>query len=191
MRKESFDRKNEKYGADRRFRTHPADRTKRRNVDGRYEEQKPKKRNADRGRVNESRRIKKLRKRKKARFLRKAVAAVFCVAAVIAAVLFLKERFLDENYRAGGLGQAVNGFLKEGKYLGYGLANLAAVVNPAVFVIGGGVSKAGEVLIPYIEKPYKERAFFADKNVRFVLAQLGNDAGICGSAKLVLDEKKN
>ena len=71
MRKESFDRKNEKYGADRRFRTHPADRTKRRNVDGRYEEQKPKKRNADRGRVNESRRIKKLRKRKKARFLRK------------------------------------------------------------------------------------------------------------------------
>ena len=31
------------------------------------------------------------------------------------AVLFLKERFLDENYRAGGLGQAVNGFLKEGK----------------------------------------------------------------------------
>ena len=54
-------------------------------------------------------------KRKKARFLRKAVAAVFCVAAVIAAVLFLKERFLDENYRAGGLGQAVNGFLKEGK----------------------------------------------------------------------------
>ena len=60
MRKESFDRKNEKYGADRRFRTHPADRTKRRNVDGRYEEQKPKKRNADRGRVNESRRIKKL-----------------------------------------------------------------------------------------------------------------------------------
>lgn len=100
MRKESFDRKNEKYGADRRFRTHPADRTKRRNVDGRYEEQKPKKRNADRGRVNESRRIKKLRKRKKARFLRKAVAAVFCVAAVIAAVLFLKERFLDEKLQS-------------------------------------------------------------------------------------------
>ena len=78
-----------------------------------------------------------------------------------------------------------------GKYLGYGLANLAAVVNPAVFVIGGGVSKAGEVLLSYIEKPYKERAFFADKNVRFVLAQLGNDAGICGAVKLVLDERGN
>lgn len=74
-----------------------------------------------------------------------------------------------------------------GRYLGYGLANLAAVADPAVFVIGGGVSKAGDVLIPYIKEPYLERAFFADKNVRFVLAKLGNDAGICGSAKLILD----
>ena len=63
-------------------------------------------------------------------------------------------------------------------------------VKPAkVFVIGGGVSKAGEVLIPYIREPYMERAFFADKNVRFVLAKLGNDAGICGAAKLVLDNE--
>lgn len=46
-----------------------------------------------------------------------------------------------------------------GRYLGYGLANLAAVADPAVFVIGGGVSKAGEVLIPYIREPYMERAF--------------------------------
>ena len=76
-----------------------------------------------------------------------------------------------------------------GRYLGYALANLAAAVDPAAIVIGGGVSKAGEVLIPYIEKPYQERAFFADKNVRFTLAELGNDAGICGAAKLVLDEK--
>ena len=76
-----------------------------------------------------------------------------------------------------------------GRYLGYGLANLAAVADPAVFVIGGGVSKAGEVLIPYIREPYMERAFFANKNVRFVLAKLGNDAGICGAAKLVLDNE--
>ena len=73
-----------------------------------------------------------------------------------------------------------------GRYLGYGLANLAAIADPAVFVIGGGVSKAGEVLLSYIEKPFMERAFFANKNVRFVLAQLGNDAGICGAAKLIL-----
>lgn len=75
-----------------------------------------------------------------------------------------------------------------GKYLGHALANLAAIADPAVFVIGGGVSKAGEVLIPYIQKPYMEHALFADKDVQFVLATLGNDAGICGSAKLVLSE---
>lgn len=75
-----------------------------------------------------------------------------------------------------------------GRYLGYGLANLAAVCNPSVFVIGGGVSKVGEVLIPYIQKPYLERAFFADRQVKFVLAKLGNDAGICGAAKLVMDD---
>lgn len=74
-----------------------------------------------------------------------------------------------------------------GKYLGYGLANLAVVADPAVFVIGGGVSRAGEVLIPYIREPYMERAFFADRNVKFVLAELGNDAGICGAARLILD----
>lgn len=74
-----------------------------------------------------------------------------------------------------------------GRYLGYCLANMAVLVDPAVFVIGGGVSKAGEVLLPYIQNPYKERAFFANKDVRFVLATLGNDAGICGAAKMILD----
>ena len=74
-----------------------------------------------------------------------------------------------------------------GKYLGYALANIAVVTDPDAFVIGGGVSKAGEVLIPFIREPYMEKAFFANKKVDFVLATLGNDAGICGAAKLVLD----
>lgn len=76
-----------------------------------------------------------------------------------------------------------------GRYLGYCLANLAAVADPAIIVIGGGVSKAGEVLIPYIQEPFLERAFFANKSVEFRLATLGNDAGICGAAKLILDER--
>lgn len=75
-----------------------------------------------------------------------------------------------------------------GRYLGYAFANLAAVLDPAVIVIGGGVSKAGEVLIPYIREPFMERAFFANRNVKFALATLGNDAGICGAAKLVLED---
>ena len=61
------------------------------------------------------------------------------------------------------------------------------MVNPDIFVIGGGVSKAGEVLIDYM-KPYFEKYVFPGaKNVKFALAVLGNDAGIYGAAKLVLD----
>ena len=73
-----------------------------------------------------------------------------------------------------------------GKYLGHAMANLAAVADPSAIVIGGGVSKAGEILIEYVEKNFKERAFFANKDTEFVLATLGNDAGICGAAKLIL-----
>lgn len=76
-----------------------------------------------------------------------------------------------------------------GKYLGSGLAIMAAVADPAIFVIGGGVSKAGEVLLSYVEKNYRERAFFAHKNAEFALASLGNDAGIIGAAKLALDNQ--
>ncbi len=73
-----------------------------------------------------------------------------------------------------------------GKYLGEGLAAIAGVVNPEVFVIGGGVSKAGEILLSYVEKNYKPVVFHGSRDVKFALATLGNDAGIFGAAKLVL-----
>lgn len=75
-----------------------------------------------------------------------------------------------------------------GKYLGTALAVIAGVVDPQVFVIGGGVSKAGPVLLEYIQKYYKVYAFPSCKDAAFVLATLGNDAGIYGAAKLVLEE---
>lgn len=74
-----------------------------------------------------------------------------------------------------------------GYYLGKGLAAVAGVVNPEAFVIGGGVSKAGEVIFKYIEPYYKEYVFHAGRNAEFKLAMLGNDAGIYGAAKMVLD----
>ena len=74
-----------------------------------------------------------------------------------------------------------------GEYLGKGLAMIADVVNPEVFVIGGGVSKAGDILFDYIRPVYLENVFHASRNVEFALATLGNDAGIYGSAKLILD----
>jgi len=73
-----------------------------------------------------------------------------------------------------------------GAYLGYALADLGAVLDPEVFVIGGGVSKAGEILFTYVKKYYEERTFFTCKDVKFALAKLGNDAGIYGAAKLVI-----
>lgn len=74
-----------------------------------------------------------------------------------------------------------------GKYLGKGLAAVANVVNPEIFVIGGGVSKAGKVVIDYMKPYFEKYAFPGAKNAKFALAMLGNDAGIYGSAKLVLE----
>lgn len=72
-------------------------------------------------------------------------------------------------------------------YLGEFAANLCNVVNPEAFVLGGGVSKAGEMLLTGL-KPYFDRhVFHAAKNVRFALASLGNDAGAYGAFKLALD----
>ena len=77
-----------------------------------------------------------------------------------------------------------------GEYLGKGLAAVAAVVNPEIFVIGGGVSKAGTVVIDYMKPYFEKYAFHGTTNAEFALATLGNDAGIYGAAKLVLDANK-
>ncbi len=74
-----------------------------------------------------------------------------------------------------------------GAYLGNGLAVIASVMNPEAFVIGGGVSKAGEILIDYMKPNYEKNVFHGCKDVKFALATLGNDAGIYGAAKLILD----
>ncbi|WP_027293255.1 ROK family glucokinase [Robinsoniella sp. KNHs210] len=73
-----------------------------------------------------------------------------------------------------------------GKYLGSALSVIAGVVDPEVFVIGGGVSKAGDILLDYIRKYYNTYAFSACKDAVFALAELGNDAGIFGAAKMIL-----
>ena len=78
-----------------------------------------------------------------------------------------------------------------GEILGKGLANVADVINPELFVIGGGVSKAGQIVIDLIKKNYKKYVFHGSRGTDFALATLGNDAGIYGSAKLVLDGVKN
>lgn len=74
-----------------------------------------------------------------------------------------------------------------GLILGSALSNLAVVANPEVIVIGGGVSKAGAILIDTVAEHFRENAFYALKDTRFELATLGNDAGIYGCMAMLLD----
>ena len=62
------------------------------------------------------------------------------------------------------------------EYLGRALAVFACVVDPEVIVVGGGVSKAGQILIDGVAKYYREAAFIACKDTPIVLASLGNDS---------------
>ena len=73
-----------------------------------------------------------------------------------------------------------------GRYLGKGLALVGNVVNPEVFVIGGGVSKAGEILLSFVMPELQKYAFPPCRGVKLALAKLGNDAGIYGAAGLIL-----
>lgn len=72
-----------------------------------------------------------------------------------------------------------------GLYLGKALASFSCVVDPQIIVIGGGVSKAGPILLDFIEKNYRKYTFQPCRETDFALALLGNDAGIYGAAKMV------
>ncbi len=69
--------------------------------------------------------------------------------------------------------------------LALGLSIVASVINPEAFVIGGGVSKAGQFLIDKLEKKFYSYAFYTIENTDFKLAELGNRAGIYGASYAV------
>ena len=73
-----------------------------------------------------------------------------------------------------------------GYYLGVALAAISMVVDPEIFVIGGGVSRAGQFLVDLIQKYYEQFTPISKNKARIVLATLGNDAGIYGAARLIL-----
>ncbi|NQL65937.1 ROK family glucokinase [Streptococcus suis] len=73
------------------------------------------------------------------------------------------------------------------EYLGVACANIAAVLNPAYIVLGGGVSAAGDFLLEGVRKVFAENSFPQIKeSTQIVLATRGNDAGVLGAASLVL-----
>lgn len=71
-------------------------------------------------------------------------------------------------------------------YLGYSLAATAAVIDPEIFIIGGGVSKAGQVLVDRVQGYFKKYAWPGIRGIKFALAELGNDAGIYGAASMMV-----
>ncbi len=75
--------------------------------------------------------------------------------------------------------------------LGELLADICCVIDPEAVVIGGGVSKAGQILLDGIRPHFLRMAFHGASGARFALARLGNDAGAYGAFKLVLDAQAN
>jgi glucokinase len=77
-------------------------------------------------------------------------------------------------------------FDEVGRWLGIGLANIAAALDPGTFVIGGGVSDAGELLLGPARDSFRRtltgRGFRPE--ARIVKAALGPDSGMVGSADL-------
>lgn len=73
------------------------------------------------------------------------------------------------------------------KYLGMSLAQVSLTIDPEMFVIGGGVSKAGQFLIDMVYKYYNKYSVVSENKGGICLAELGNDAGIYGAARLILD----
>ena len=73
-----------------------------------------------------------------------------------------------------------------GHWLGVGIANLAAAFDPGTFVIGGGVSAAGALLIDPAREMFRRqltgRGYRPEATI--VAAQLGNEAGLIGAADL-------
>jgi len=75
-------------------------------------------------------------------------------------------------------------------YLGKSMAMLTNILDPEVYIIGGGVSKAGDYLTQTVKKHFDAMSTLSEQKADIVLAKLGNDAGIYGAAKLAMDSAR-
>lgn len=75
-----------------------------------------------------------------------------------------------------------------GQYLGIALADLVDVLNPGMIVIGGGAAGAWDLFIEHVRSEVKSRAFrHPAELVQIVRAELGDNAGILGAARVAFD----
>ena len=73
-----------------------------------------------------------------------------------------------------------------GEYLGRAMSYVSCTVDPDICIIGGGMSRAGSIITEAILKYYRRYAFHVSTGTSIALAELGNDAGIYGCAKMIL-----
>lgn len=74
--------------------------------------------------------------------------------------------------------------------LGKAIATICNVVNPEMVVFGGGVSKAGKILLDELEEPFQKYVFHGARGTQLSIATLGNDAGIYGGAGMIIADAK-
>lgn len=72
------------------------------------------------------------------------------------------------------------------EYLSRGLQTISAVIDPEVYVLGGGTSASADLFLDDLRKRYAARAFPASAGTPVEVAALGNDAGIFGAAHVAL-----
>ena len=73
-----------------------------------------------------------------------------------------------------------------GEYMGRAMSYVACTTDPDVFIIGGGMSRAGSIITDVMLKYYRKNAFHVSTKTSVALAELGNDAGMYGCAKMIL-----
>jgi len=79
-----------------------------------------------------------------------------------------------------------------GRYLGIALANLIHTLGLEGVVLGGGVSKASTIFLPYLEKEFKKRmTMIPGKLPPIRISSLGYKSGILGAAKMAMERNKD
>jgi glucokinase len=78
---------------------------------------------------------------------------------------------------------------RAGSYLGVGMVNLINIFNPQMIIVGGGVSRMGDMLLDPAREVVRERAFrLPAEAVRIIISELGDDAGVLGAAAFVREQ---
>lgn len=96
---------------------------------------------------------------------------------------------LAARAKAGDL-EAIAFWQSYGRDLGAGLASLVYVLTPEAIIIGGGVSASAEFFFPTIQAELEQRVLASSRpGLQLLKAELGNQAGIAGAAKLAWQKR--